>query len=180
MKIYTRKGDSGTTGLLGGNRVSKDTARLELCGTLDELNAMLGLARAEGLPEEADGPLAEIQARLFELGADLASAERRAGLAAVDAEKVAAVERVIDRLDEQMPPLNCFILPGGTRAAATVHLARTVCRRAERRLVTLTSQSPEGVNPHALPLLNRLSDLLFVLARFANFKAGEPEVTWRP
>jgi len=177
MRIYTREGDSGETGLSGGGRVPKDTARVEACGTIDELNAALGLARAEPLPENLDRVLKRLQHELFRLGAELASvggSPRSTG-----AEQIRALETEIDRQEQSLEALNQFILPGGTRAAAALHLARTVCRRAERRLVTATRSTPEEVSPSLMAYLNRLGDLLFVLARAANAEAGHPDVVWQ-
>jgi len=169
MKVYTRTGDRGETGLIGGARVPKDAPRLEVCGTLDELNAVLGLARSEDLPEDVDRLLRRIQAELFVLGAQLAGdkASERGDLPSVE-----GLEEAIDHYDAQLPPLQQFILPSGSRAAAALHMARTVCRRAERRLVTLIGldESQHAAGP--LVYLNRLSDLLFVLARAVNAADG--------
>lgn len=178
MKIYTRTGDGGETGLLGGSRVSKDVLRLELCGTLDELNAVLGLARAEGLPTAADESIDRIQHELFRFGAHLASPSGKVAVAPVGQSEVNRLESEIDAFDSELSPLDRFVLPGGSRGAAALHLARTVCRRAERRVVSLMRESPGGVEPAALRYLNRLSDLLFVVARLCNQAAGAPEVFW--
>jgi cob(I)alamin adenosyltransferase len=170
MKVYTRTGDRGETDLVGGDRVRKDTPRLEVCGTLDELNAVLGMARAESLPEDVDRLLRQIQGDLFSVAAQLTTPE-------TDPASVEALERAIDRYDAELPPLRHFILPAGSRAGAALHVARTVCRRAERRLVTLigTSESETAAGP--LAYLNRLSDLLFVLARTANAADGQKDTT---
>lgn len=182
MKIYTRTGDSGTTGLFGGGRVSKAHPRIEAYGTVDETNAQLGLARAllRGAPghDELDPVLHALQAELFELGADLATpAGSKAVVPRVGAGHAARLEGLIDRFDGALPPLRSFILPGGTPAAAALHMARTVCRRAERLAVAAAA---EGLNEQAVVYLNRLSDLLFVLARWANHRAGEGDVAWHP
>lgn len=179
MKIYTRQGDSGETGLLGGERVSKDSPRVEVCGAVDELNAVLGLARAEPLSEELDHLLERLQHELFRLGAELAATNSIAEhLGMVQPQHIEALEQEIDRRERSLEELRQFILPGGTRAAAALHLARTVCRRAERRLVSAV-QHGETIAPLILVYLNRLGDLLFVLARSANAQAGQPDVPWQ-
>jgi cob(I)alamin adenosyltransferase len=173
MKIYTRTGDSGETGLFRGGRVLKDAARIEAYGTVDELNATLGVVRADGLPEDLDAVLGRIQNELFVVGAELARPKPSPGTdPVVDHAGVTRLEQDIDRLEAGLEPLGQFILPGGTPAAAGLHLARTVCRRAERRVVALTRQSGEEVSAQVLTYLNRLGDLLFVLARAANAAAG--------
>ncbi len=180
MKIYTRTGDGGETGLFGGPRVPKDTLRLEVCGQLDELNSALGLAAAEPLPASLAAVLTRIQNELFELGAELAAADPEAmGMATVSAAHAARIEADIDRFEIDLPPLRQFILPGGTRPAAALQVARSVCRRAERRLVTLVRNGPEPISPQALTYLNRLGDLLFVMARAANAHGGKPDVPWQ-
>lgn len=181
MKIYTRTGDSGETALFGGGRVSKDDARVGAYGAVDELNAAVGVALA-GDPHEFEQALLEsIQRDLFAIGAQLATPrpERvREALAKADLsqDRVAHFETVMDRADEELPPLDAFILPGGTSKAAGLHQARTACRRAEREVVGLASEAdvPEIV----VVYLNRLSDLLFTLARLANHRAGVPDRTW--
>ena len=166
MKIYTRTGDLGETGLFGGPRVGKDMARIEAFGTVDELNAVLGVVRAETLPDDVDRVLERIQRELLDLGAELASPDPvKQGTRKIDRGNVSALEAQIDRFQESLEPLDEFILPGGNRAAALLHLARTVCRRAERRLVTLVRHGQEEISLLLLAYLNRLSDLLFVLAR---------------
>lgn len=180
MKIYTRTGDEGMTALLGGERVAKDSPRVEAYGTVDELNATLGLARAEPLSEDLDRLLERLQHELFRLGAELAaggSFSRTIGMITPD--RVEAIEQEIDRHEAALADLRCFILPGGTRAAAALHLARTVCRRAERRLVGAIHAAGEDVCPTSLVYLNRLGDLLFVLARAANAEAGRADVRWQ-
>ncbi|HEV7223374.1 MAG TPA: cob(I)yrinic acid a,c-diamide adenosyltransferase [Pirellulales bacterium] len=178
MKIYTKTGDRGETGLFGGPRVRKDHLRIEAYGSVDELNAVLGVARSETLPAEIDALLAQIQNSLFDLGAELATPDPvRMGVAAVGASHVEALERAIDRYEANLTPLKNFILPGGTRAAAQLHVARTVCRRAERRLISLSAA--ETISGQLIIYLNRLSDLLFVLAREANRAGGRSDVAWR-
>jgi len=180
MKIYTKTGDAGDTGLFGGPRVRKDSPRIEAYGTVDELNALLGLARAESLPDELDALLYRVQNELFDLGAELATpnAEER-GLRSLGAAQITALEQAIDRGESQLAPLREFILPGGNRGAALLHVARTVCRRAERRLVTLAAVPGENVAAEPVVYLNRLSDLLFVLARWTNQLAGVADVPWK-
>lgn len=189
MKIYTRTGDSGQTGLFGGGRVPKDDARVATYGTVDETNSAVGLARAQlstrdggeatGWAASLDHDLAEIQSLLFDLGADLATplkAKTREYVRPIDQADIDRLESLIDRYDAELQPLTQFILPAGTAAAASLHLARSVSRRAEREAVAL-ARAVE-VNPLAQVFLNRLSDLLFVLARHANLAAGASEVPW--
>lgn len=179
MKIYTRTGDLGETGLFGGPRVGKDMARVEAYGSVDELNAVLGVTRAEGLPEEIDRSLARIQHELFEVGAELATPDPPAhGTRTIGPPHVEALEQEIDGLQQTLAPLSQFILPGGTRPAASLHHARAVCRRAERRLVSLVRYATEPISPVLLAYLNRLGDLLFVLARVVNARAGQGDVIW--
>ena len=177
-RIYTRGGDAGETSLGDGTRVPKDDARIEAFGTVDELNAVLGLALARGVPDEARPWLERIQNELFDLGADLAVplVDAKRERLRVSDEQVAALEELCDRANAPLEALRSFVLPGGTEAAALLHLARTICRRAERLAVTLART--EDVNPTALAYLNRLSDLLFILARAAN--ADRPEPLWKP
>jgi len=173
-KIYTRTGDDGTTGLGDGTRVPKDSARVEAYGTVDELNSALGLLLCETLDNDARAALTGIQHTLFDLGGELCIPGRR-----VLAEtQVTELENLLDRLNADLAPLKEFILPGGTRNAALCHLARSVCRRAERRVYTLSRS--EAVSPVSLKYLNRLSDLLFVLARALNQANGTPDVLWQP
>ena len=178
MKIYTRKGDAGQTSLFDGTRVAKSDPRVDAYGEVDELNAWLGLARAGGVGADLDAELVRIQRDLFALGAQLADpAEKiadRVTKAALTAGDVERLERLIDRLEEELPPLGRFILAGGSPAGAALHVARTVCRRAERRIVSLEPR----VEPLLLGYVNRLSDLLFVLARAINHRAGVPETEW--
>jgi cob(I)alamin adenosyltransferase len=180
VSIYTRSGDAGETGLLGGARVRKDHARVEACGAVDEANAAIGFCRHAGVPSDVAALLGGIQAELLAVGADLAAPEgaQAGGLSRVGAQEVAALERAIDRCDAELPPLQHFILPAGSPAAAALHVARTVVRRAERRCVALAGES--AVNPQVIAYLNRLSDLLFVLARAANAAAGVSEEQWIP
>ncbi len=181
-KIYTKTGDDGTTGLFGGRRVAKDSLRIESYGTVDELNSVIGLARAQGAGEDHDALLATIQEQLFVLGADLATphdAMKNFALPRVTPSDVECLERAIDDMERSLPPLKNFILPGGSPAGAALHLGRTVCRRAERAVVMLRHEEPEiGVLP--MQYLNRLSDLLFVLARAVNQSAGIEEHPWVP
>jgi cob(I)alamin adenosyltransferase len=181
MRIYTRTGDTGETGLFGGRRVRKDDPRVTAYGGVDELNACIGLARGLGLPEGLDALLGRIQGELLHLGADLATpADAPQGyVARIAPAHTAALEAAIDAHADGLPALRSFILPGGCPGGAALHLCRTVCRRVERDLVRLRSAAPE-VNPEAAVYLNRLSDLLFVLARAANAAAGTPEASWRP
>lgn len=178
VKIYTRTGDSGDTGLFGGGRVRKHHVRVEAYGTVDELNSWLGMVQAGPLPEQAQRWLEAIQNDLFRLGSDLATPldTRSAWVVRIEQAAVEALEQAIDRMDEDLPPLTSFILPGGTPAAAALHVARTVCRRAERVAVALADV--EAVNPAAIAYLNRLSDFLFTLARWVNLQAGQDEVPW--
>jgi cob(I)alamin adenosyltransferase len=173
-KIYTRTGDAGETGLFGGGRVSKDDARVEAYGAVDEANSALGMLAAQ-----LDGALAEavhqIQRTMFDVGAELATPE--AGrVPAITVKAVMDLEDQIDKWEAELEPLRTFILPGGTAAAACAHLARSIVRRAERRTVTLSRTVP--VNPELLKYLNRLSDTLFVLARVINHRASTPDVPW--
>ena len=177
MKIYTKSGDDGKTGLFHGPRVSKDDARIEAYGTVDELSSVLGLTRGTELPEDVDLVIERIQHQLFSLGAELATPDpSEHGTALINSADTDWIEETIDRFDSELEPLKTFILPGGTRAAAAFHHARVVCRRAERRVVTL-SRATE-LSTEALTYLNRVGDLLFVLARYANSVSGTPDVAW--
>jgi cob(I)alamin adenosyltransferase len=178
MKIYTKTGDTGETSLFAGGRVPKDAIRVDAYGTVDELNSWLGVVRSGTLPPLAEEWLARIQNQLFVLGADLATPmdSAPAWLTRIDEQPTLDLEQGIDTLDTMLEPLKAFILPGGAEPAAMLHVARTVCRRAERIVVTLSHAEP--INPHILTYLNRLSDFLFTLARWVNTQAGEPETKW--
>jgi cob(I)alamin adenosyltransferase len=177
MKIYTRTGDEGTTGLYGGGRVLKNDIRIAACGTVDELNACLGVCRATDLPEDVVTLLGRLQHEMFALGAELASPGGAApGAILLDDADVAEVEAAIDRFEAELPPLKTFVLPGGSTASAMLHVARAVGRRAEREVIALAQK--ETVRPAAIIYLNRVSDLLFVLARYANRFAGVGDVLW--
>ena len=180
MAIYTKRGDSGETDLFGGPRVGKDHLRVEAYGAVDELNAFIGLCSATTTYEDLRSALRTIQGQIFDLGAYLASPaperRERAGIFGPRGEDVVDLENHIDALEREIEPLKRFILPGGTRASATFHLARTVCRRAERRVIAL--HRDESLNEVALRFLNRLSDLLFVMARVENRRAGESDIEW--
>lgn len=173
-KIYTRTGDDGSTGLGDGTRVPKDSVRVEAYGTVDELNSMLGLLLCESLREDIRGALTRIQHSLFDLGGELCIP----GRSVLTEAQVTELEQILDGLNADLAPLKEFILPGGTRAAAICHLARTLCRRAERRVYTLSRT--ESVPVASLKYLNRLSDLFFVLSRALNHAAGTPDVLWQP
>jgi cob(I)alamin adenosyltransferase len=181
MKIYTKTGDKGDTGLFGGGRVPKDDDRVEAYGDVDELNAVLGLARAvEPLPR-VDEVLVPLQRDLFSIGAllatpDLEKMHGHLAKANIDDRRITGLEQAIDDCDKELEPLKAFIIPGGSRKGAVLHVARTVCRRAERRVVHL--QREVEIPSIVVVYLNRLSDLLFVLARVANVRTGTGEVTW--
>lgn len=180
MKIYTKTGDDGTTGLFGGDRVRKASPRVEAYGTVDELNAALGVARATGLDPFTDGILAETQVELFTLGAELATVpgkEEKLKMTLLADEDAERLERAIDEAEKDLPPLMNFVLPGGSPQAAALHLARTVCRRAERSVLAIDGVPARGA---LVVYLNRLSDLLFVLARRANHVAKIADVPWAP
>ncbi len=179
VKIYTRTGDDGTTGVLGPDRLPKHAPRIEAYGQVDELNATLGAARAQDAQGWLESELAAIQWTLFHVGAELATTDARAleKVTRVADDDVATLEQLIDRLDEGLPPLTSFIVPQGTPLATQLHVARTVCRRAERAVVALAAKEP--VEPRLLRYLNRLADLLFVMARWCNHRAGVAETEWR-
>jgi cob(I)alamin adenosyltransferase len=178
MKIYTRTGDAGTTGLSGGVRVSKHDQRIAAYGAVDELNAFLGLCRAAGAPAEIEAVVGRLQHEMFALGAELASPTGTvSGVALLSDESVQRLEREIDRFEQDLAPLRQFILPGGTPAAAALHAARCVCRRAERELVALSEAAP--VRDVLLTYVNRASDLLFVVARWCNHAAGVADTPWQ-
>jgi len=178
-KVYTRTGDRGQTSLGGGQRVAKDAARIATYGTVDELNSAVGVALAAGLTERLRGELARIQNELFHLGSDLCILEEdkeRMSVPTLEPRHVEALEGLMDALSTELAPLENFILPGGSPGAAHLHMARTICRRAERELVTLSRQ--ESVGPCTLSYLNRLSDTLFVMARYENLSREVPDVLW--
>ena len=172
-KIYTRTGDAGTTGIGGGQRVEKDAPRIEAIGDVDELNSLLGLLISLGVPQDLHTELTQIQHRLFDLGGDLSLP----GQELINADHIVELEQLLDGLNSGLPPLKDFILPGGNRTAAACHVARAVCRRAERRLTTLERAEPG--KPHCAAYLNRLSDLLFVITRHLNRLDGSDEVLWQ-
>lgn len=178
MKIYTKTGDKGKTSLFGGPRVSKDALRIEAYGTVDELNSHLGAIRSLKPGNEIDQVLEKMQNDLFTLGADLATPSHKKGATVrrIEPHHVEQAEKTIDHLDSNLEPLQNFILPGGSRIAAQIHIARTVCRRAERCVVQLSRKESIGATP--IIYLNRLSDLLFVLARYANKREGTAETKW--
>lgn len=177
MKIYTKTGDRGTTGLVGGSRVAKTDPRIAAIGDVDELNAVLGWARAVGLGSDLDALLAEAQARLFDLGAELATPqESKFDNRYLDESDVQRIEQSIDDLDDALPPLANFILPGGAEASARLHMARSVCRRAERSVLAL--KEVVEIRDVAIEFLNRLSDWLFVAARTVNVRSGVEDVKW--
>ena len=186
MKLYTRTGDDGTTGLFSGTRVSKDHPRIEAYGTVDEFNAVVGMVMSacrRDVPFEARllEIFAQVQSRLFDIGADLATPEganNSSKILRIDEDHVQEVEGWIDEIDSANPPLRAFVMPSGCELAARLHLARTVCRRAERLMVSLAQLEPVGTGP--LRYMNRLSDLLFAMARRANHHAGVGNVPWIP
>lgn len=179
MKIYTRTGDTGSTGLFGGPRVSKDDDRIEAYGTVDELNAAVGMARSAGLSDQLDSQLAQVQHELFSIGAELATPEPESHQTRIICgTQIARLEDWIDEHEETLPKLTNFILPAGDSGATLLHLARAICRRAERRVVTLANGSGTNISEDLVIYLNRLSDLLFVLTRVANRDSGTDEVAW--
>jgi cob(I)alamin adenosyltransferase len=178
MPLYTGTGDAGETGLFGNRRVAKDDVRIEAYGTVDELNCMIGLLRAEPIERELDDALRQIQETLFEIGADLATEGGKASLPRLEP-AIPEVERWIDASEAELPPLHTFVLPGGCRASALLHVLRAVARRAERRYWTL-ARTQGGLVPTAIGVyLNRLSDLFFSWARRANHRAGRADVPWQ-
>ncbi len=181
-KIYTKTGDDGETGLFGGGRVAKDNARVEAYGDVDELNAFIGQARSAVMMPRIDEVLAPIQRDLFAIGALLATPhpekhKEQLEKARITDKRIGQLEQAIDDAEEELEPLKAFIMPGGTAKASALHVARTVCRRAERKIITL-QHTGESVPQVVIVYLNRLSDLLFVLARVASKRAGAGEVTW--
>jgi cob(I)alamin adenosyltransferase len=181
MKIYTRTGDDGTTGLFGGGRRSKADLRVEAYGTIDEANAAIGVARSAGLPTQLDAVLGEVQSDLFTVGAELGCVpgeEAKLKMTLIAASDAERLERAIDTAETGLPPLKTFVLSGGCPAAAALHLARCVVRRAERLVVAASKEGAIRAEP--IVYLNRLSDLLFTFARRANHEAGIADVPWHP
>lgn len=177
MKIYTKTGDKGETGLMGGKRLGKDSLRIRAYGEIDELNALLGLCRAKNSHEKLEEMLHQLQRELFDLGADLATPlDSPVHVPRVTEQQVTALERWIDTMDEELEPLKNFILPGGCLLAANLHVARTVCRRAERAIVAL--QKEEKIGERVITYVNRMSDLLFMMARYANKLEKSDEERW--
>jgi cob(I)alamin adenosyltransferase len=176
-RIYTRTGDKGQTGLVDGIRTSKDTARVVAYGNVDELNSVLGIVRAASKDQEINSLLESLQKDLFTVGADLATVRRGAHpIPRVTGDMVTSMENAIDRFQEELPPLKVFILPSGSQTGTLLHFARAVARRAERNIVALART--EDINENLIPYLNRLSDLLFVIARVANHREGQEETEW--
>jgi cob(I)alamin adenosyltransferase len=176
LKIYTRTGDHGQTSLFGGARVAKNDARIEAYGTVDELSSHIGVARASSVPADVESILHQVQVDLFEVGAHLAS-PGTSRFPGVEPRRIEELEQAIDAMERELEPLKSFILPAGSLPAAQLHVARTVCRRAERLVVALEDESPATLS--TIAYLNRLSDYLFVAARFANRKAGVEDVPWK-
>lgn len=180
MKIYTKTGDKGETGLFGGTRVSKNSERIEAYGTIDELNSFIGLAITESFDKEVKKLLEKIQNELFTLGSDLATPDieknKKLKIVRVPENFYIDAEQAIDYFEEKLEPLKNFILPGGSKSTALLHVCRSICRRAERRVVKLSST--EQISENILVYLNRLSDLFFVLARYENKAAGIPDTKW--
>ncbi len=178
-KVYTRTGDEGLTSLGDGERVAKTAVRIEAYGTVDELNAAIGIALASDPAEAVIGPLRRIQNELFHVGADLCIPDQHKQNhpgPRIEPRHIEALEQLMDQLTEQLPPLENFVLPGGTLAAAQLHVARTICRRAERDTLRLAALEP--LSADLLRYMNRLSDVLFVLARYENLTRGQPDITW--
>lgn len=181
MKIYTKTGDKGTTALVGGRRVSKGALKIESYGTVDELTSWIGLIRDQPVNEPRRDVLKEIQDRLFTIGADLASEPeelRKKPIPSLFDEDITLLEKEMDKMDTELPPLRAFVLPGGHQSVSYAHLGRTVCRRAERLVIRLAEE--EEVNPMVVKYLNRLSDYLFVLSRKMTQELGSEEITWKP
>jgi cob(I)alamin adenosyltransferase len=179
MKIYTKAGDDGKTALFGGRRVSKDSVRIEAYGTIDELNASLGVVLNAVEEENLHAILTTLQHELFVLGADLAAPldTKNVSISRIDATHVTRIEEQIDTLEAQLEPIRYFILPGGSEASSRLHVCRTICRRAERHIVQLATL--EDINDFDIQYINRLSDFLFVLARYANHLAGQADLEWK-
>ncbi|MBA4250843.1 MAG: ATP:cob(I)alamin adenosyltransferase [Chlorobiaceae bacterium] len=180
MKIYTKTGDKGETSLFGGKRVTKDSDRIEAYGTVDELNSFLGLAIAEGLSKKTESVLIKLQSDLFSLGSDLATPldydSKKISIPRISQEEISFYENMIDDFSTQLDEIQFFILPGGTKAASILHIARTVCRRAEREVVHL--KHSEKINQNIVIFLNRISDFLFVLSRYENKISGNSDISW--
>jgi cob(I)alamin adenosyltransferase len=180
VSIYTRTGDDGTTGLFGGGRVPKDDPRVDAYGEVDELNAALGVARSTNLPPDIDKHCANLQNQLFTVGSQLATpldSKARVHIPKIETSWAQDMEQAIDGYDRELPALTNFILPGGSAGASALHLARCVCRRAERKIIAL--HRDKLIEPEVVVYLNRLSDFLFTLARAANLRAGRPDVPWK-
>ena len=178
-RVYTKTGDDGTTGLGTGQRISKDSPRIEAYGTVDELSSQIGVALAAGVHDPVASELRTIQNELFHLGSDLCVPEedkKRTPVPRIEERHVLALETLMDRLSKELSPLENFILPGGSPAAAALHVARTVCRRAERRVLSLAQR--ESIGTQVIPYLNRLSDALFVMARYENRRSGSADTLW--
>jgi cob(I)alamin adenosyltransferase len=182
MKIYTKGGDKGETGLFGGDRVSKNSERIEAYGTIDELNSFIGLTLTEVKNEEVKNVLQKIQNQLFTAGSDLATPvnekNKKYNIPRVPKQFFEEIEKYIDKFDSQLEPLQNFILPGGSKTASMLNICRTICRRVERRIVALNASSDIGEN--IIIFFNRLSDLFFVLSRYENMISGIPDVIWKP
>ncbi len=179
MKIYTKKGDSGNTSLYGGQQVSKTSSRIAAYGTVDELNSVLGMVISQQPSTKTLGYLNTVQEQLFVLGADLATPiSKEVRINRISEDEISFLEQTIDEMEEELPPLKNFILPGGTKAGAAIHFARTVCRRAERKAVECSTE--EELSDQSIIYLNRLSDFLFVLGRFENHSSGIEETPWIP
>ncbi len=177
MKIYTKKGDQGQTSLFGGQKVAKHEHRIDAYGTVDELNSVIGVVRSHDLDAQIDEWLQTVQHQLFVLGSDLATPQsREVRIDRISEKEITFLEELIDEMDEQLPALKNFILPGGTKAASFLHLARTVCRRAER--ITVACAEHDVISEWTIKYLNRLSDFLFMLGRFENFKSGKEDIPW--
>jgi cob(I)alamin adenosyltransferase len=174
MTIYTRFGDRGQTSLLGGSVVAKDDPRIEAYGSVDELNAVLGIVIASGDTGDVSASLSRIQKDLFVIGAELSGSKKQ-----LRPSRIGDLEAEIDKLWPELPPLKHFVIPGGSKSAALLHLARTVCRRAERQVVLLSNREKKKVNPDIIVYLNRLSDLLFTHARYVNYKKKKEELIWK-
>lgn len=179
MKVYTKTGDAGNTSLYGGKRVRKDNIRIDAYGTVDELNAIIGMIKAEKIEKKTSDILNNVQQVLFIIGAELSTPEnvKKNINNNLEESEVKFLENSIDAIEAILNPLRNFILPGGTKSSALLHFARTVCRRAERVIISLDEK--EKINPHIIIYLNRFSDLLFVIARFENHAASEPEIEWK-